>query len=780
MNNWRIVIDEFNEHNKIRDVIETCIGHQVKGKSLCCPLHNGDNKNGSSFDEGKNIFTCWTSDCGRGLSPWFFIKKYYNLSTNKEVAEKVNQLFNANIPIYNKNDNSENIIIDEFDNVLKVDKYLNECIDNIEPLLEEYRHILLNGNTGIGKTYGITELLKNSLVDYVFFLVPTRALAEGVANEYNYSLFYGDDTELPKNKFIVSTFRKIDAVQRELNKINEYKSLLNQPLLTYTVVVDEVHELMSKRQLYGGGVSRRIEEFIINSDYSLLMSANTYHIYEAYKDMNLFNRYIKVESEKALYNSDKTYIYRISTKKKQRLADITNKIKESLLTHNNVLLMEDSKENLKLYSKILNKNNIPTIYINSDNRSDEEIINHYNSIVNDNNLNKTVVMCTSIINAGVNIKNENVCVMIIQNKLQFDLDKIEQFFGRIRSDKNNTCMVFLDQGEKNKFKSNKNYYINYYSKLGAIKTQSLNEYYFNKYGLDPVEHQIKTDWNVYKNNDCYIEVKDIIYLHNDIFKVDYISIHEKSRLKWLKDNYYDDNFILKSFKNLKTREIKIITLAPTNIDIIEESEDNENNTISFQDALSNVISDIKAVKEFNLYIRGTKKPKEFEYEPNKVLYNEFKTNKDFRSLTSELKSMMSKLLMIEDTTPLSTMLNVMIEYQAGNKKKERDENVRNIKRVEVYNKQFPLNTDVSITGDIIYCVVRKNCDCFVNHRKQPSKTAYKSMFIDYMRLNNGVLDEGEWFIKGKKIKPQTIKALLDNCIQTIYSCSDNLKLYALK
>lgn len=783
MNDWRYIIDKFNNDNRIRDVVEICTGEQIKGKSLCCPIHGGDNKNGASIEEGKNIFTCWTSDCGRGLNPWWFVKKYYGLETNKDVAEKVNQLFNANIPIYEKGQNEKNIVPlnNNFDNTFKVKRYLNECNVHLKSELLECSHILLNANTGLGKTYGITEINQDTSNDYVFFLVSTRSLAEDVANEYGYKLFYGNDTEFPQSKFIVSTFKKIDAINRELDKINEYRALANEMLVSYTVIVDEIHELMSKRQMYGGNLCRRIEEFVINSDYSILMSANTGSIYDAYNGTNLFSRYIKVESDNELYNSDKTIIYRIPSKEKQRTAILLNKIKENLLTHNNVLLMEDSKENLKTYTDILLANDIPVIHINSENKNDEDVANEYNSIVNNSELKNTVVMCTSLINAGVNIKNENVCVMVIQNKLQFDSDKVEQFFGRIRSDKNNTCILFLNQGEKNKFKSSKKYYIDYYTRLAELKAQSLNEYYFNKYGLESVKFQIMTDWNIYKNNESYADVKDIIYLANDIFKVDHVAIHEKARLRWLKDNYYNDDFIREIFKDLKTREFIIITVAP--ITELEEMPSVEEDTdmITFNRALKNVISDINSVKEFNMYVRGTKKPKDFECEPNKVLYDNFKTNKDFRSLSSELKSLMSKLLMIENTTPLSTMLNIMVEYQVEQKKKERDENIKNIKRVEVYNKQFPLNEDVSVIGDTVYTVVRKNCDCFVGSRNTVSKTAYNCMYTDYMTLNNCTYKDNDWYdVKGKKIKPKTIKALLSNCILAIYNCTDKLFLANLK
>lgn len=779
-NNWSIIINNFNDNNRIRDVIETCTGEHIKGKSLCCPLHN-DKHPSASIHEGKNIFTCWSSDCGRAVKPWWFVKKYYNLSTNKEVAEKVNQLFNANIPIYEKSNNKIITVEDNFDSKLKVNKYLSECINELDHEVKEFDHILLNANTGLGKTYGIAELNKRALTDYVFLLVPTRALAEDVANEYGYKLFYGDDTQLPDYKYIVATFSKINAINRELERINENRALVNEILVSYTVVVDEVHELMSKRNMYGNKLCMNIEEFIINSDASILMSANTGAIFDAYKDRGLFNRYINIESNNNLYNADKTTIYRLPPKKAVRESLLINSIRESLKTHKNVLLMEDSKKNLQDYAATLKKYNIQVVHINSENRNDEDIINEYNSIVNDSKLNNTVVMCTSLINAGVNINNENVCVMVIQSRNQFDLDKVEQFFGRIRSDKGNTCMLFLNQGEKNKIRTSKDYYINYYSNLAELKVNLLNEYYFNKYGLEPMAYEIQTDWNVYKNNDSYAEVQDLIYLENDIFKVDRVAIHEKARLRWLRSNYYDDSFICEMLSNLKTKSMNVIVLAPISEIKKNKEEETKDTGITFSGALGNVLVDITAIKEFEFYARGTLKPKDFKSEPNRVLYDTFKTDKNFRSLSSTLKATINKLLYIPNSTPISTMTNIMREYQIEQKKKERDNNITNIKRVEIYNKQFPLNEDVSVIGDTIYTVVRKNCDCFIGNNNPVSKLAYDCMFTDYMKLNSCSCKEGQWYDKkGKKIKPDSIKALLNDCICTIYDCSDKLHLYSLK
>ena len=787
MNDYKIIIDSFNDSHSIRYVIEVCTGEQIQGKSICCPIHGGDNKHGASIDTGKNIFTCWTSDCGRGVSPWGFVQKYYNLQGFKEVAEKVNSLFNENIPIYEKGvNNGDNEALNDtnFDAVYKVNQYLSECKE-LKTELQQHKHLLLNANTGLGKTHGIVDIHKDNNNDYVFFLVSTRALAEDVANEYGYELFYDNDSVLPNTKYIVSTYKKIYRIQEALNTKNYYRAMNNEFLVTYSVVVDEIHELMSKRNLTGGDCVREIESFILNSDDSILMSANTNNIYEAYKDTDLFSRYIKVESKENLYNSDKTYIYRIPGNEKQRYALLLDKITENLTTHANILLMEDSKSHLETYSKILSSKGIENVVINSDNKNDDdEILEEYNSIIKDSRLKKIVVLCTSVINAGVNIKNDNTCVICIQDRNQFDSDKAIQIFGRLRTDNNNTCILFLNQGEKRKHRSKKEPHINYYTNISNTKAMNLNQYFFNEYGLEPIENRIRIEWDFYKTNDGYKDVIDIIYINNGLCKVDHVAIHEKARLRWLKDNYYDDDFILELFKDLKTRELKIITLAPiTDLEEINSDNEEDSESITLNKALENISTDIEAVKEFNAYIRGGIKPKDFINENNINLYDNFKANKLYKEMKHNLITINNGLLITKDSAPpISTMLNVMREYQLEQTKKERDENIKNIKRVEFYNKQFPLGRDdINIQGDNIYYIVRKNCDCFVKNRHQLSKTAYNCMIKEYIELYDCRYESGQLLDKkGKKIKPETVQTLFNNCIISIYNCTEKMFLTNLK
>ena len=505
------VIEEFNSKHNIKDVIESIAGVQIKRKSLCCPIHGGDNNHGASINPAKNIFTCWTSDCGRGLTPWKFISKYYNLNGFKEVAIKANELFNANITIY---ENQEEKSIEEagsYDNVINVEKYLSQAKEILLNELRDNNHLLLNANTGLGKTFGITELAEDiTEVDYIFFLVPTRSIAEQVAKDYpSFNIFYGNDIVLPKSRFIVSTYHKIHMLEEAMEGETQVRAEQEEFPPMYAVVVDEVHELMAKRKLLKEKAIK-IEEFIQNSDYSILMSANTEYIYKAHKENNLFNRYLNVKTVDKHYNANNLNIYRLPAEQDQKKAIIIKKIIEKLEKHKNVLFQEDSISKLKEYEQALISNNIECILINSENREEEEVLREYKAIINDSKLNKTVVLTTSIINAGVNIKQNNIALMIKQDRMQFDTQKIHQFLSRVRTENNDLTVFLGSTGKKVGAISNLNLFINRYEKLSSFKALDFNNYYFNKFGEAVEDKSIFTDWEAFKNNEAYREVKDIL------------------------------------------------------------------------------------------------------------------------------------------------------------------------------------------------------------------------------------------------------------------------------
>lgn len=769
------VIEEFNSKHNIKDVIESITGVQIKNKSLCCPIHGGDNNHGASINPAKNIFTCWTSDCGRGLTPWKFISKYYNLNGFKEVAIKANELFNANITIYK---NQEEKSIEEagsYDNVINVEKYLSQAKEILLNELRDNNHLLLNANTGLGKTFGITELAEDiTEVDYIFFLVPTRSIAEQVAKDYpSFNIFYGNDIVLPKSRFIVSTYHKIHMLEEAMEGETQVRAEQEEFPPMYAVVVDEVHELMAKRKLLKEKAIK-IEEFIQNSDYSILMSANTEYIYKAHKENNLFNRYLNVKTVDKHYNANNLNIYRLPAEQDQKKAIIIKKIIEKLEKHKNVLFQEDSISKLKEYEQALISNNIECILINSENREEEEVLREYKAIINDSKLNKTVVLTTSIINAGVNIKQNNIALMIKQDRMQFDTQKIHQFLSRVRTENNDLTVFLGSTGKKVGAISNLNLFINRYEKLSSFKALDFNNYYFNKFGETVEDKSIFTDWEAFKNNEAYREVKDMLYIHNGILKADYPAIIEKARLMYEQDNYYNDEFILNSLKDVKARFINdIVTIAPLKLE--KESKISKESTI--KEDLQVILKDSKALAELLELVKKQKSSKELIQKVLIEFYAKYKQNTLFKELLSILRVSLKIPANKEGISEITIFINILEEYTKDQSKKDRTREIDNIKRVEIYNKLLPIGSsleDIKVIGDIIYYVVRKNFDCYATNRKIVKGRAYDWAFEDIYKLreykdgldkkNNPIIVDN----KGKKVNVADIQQEIENCVNAIY------------
>lgn len=797
------IITQFNSNHNIREVVGFCTGINIKGKSMCCPIHGGDNKHGASVDDNKNIFSCWTGDCGRGLTPWNFIKTYYKLDKFKEVVQKVNSLFNEHIPVYEKRAKKEPGILasspgtqQNYDIVYNIDN--GSYISNCKPLYNDiisYKHTLLKAQTGLGKTKCIVDFNLDSLNDYNIILVPTRALTEDVAAEYQeqgYKKFYGNMTELPDSKYIVATYQKAPMIK----SILEFKkSLDDEGIFHYSIIIDECHELMSKRNILGVNICNCIEDLIKDSDISILMSANTDNIYRAYKDKNLFNKYICVQNETVNYNTNNLTLKRLPGGLKQKRNIIVSEIYNALKTHNKVLLMENSKSNLEEYSSILDKKGIKNVVINSENKNMEEVQEHYESIVKNSLIDIDVVLCTSTINAGVNIKNnESICTMVIQDRFQIDTDQAEQFFGRIRTDNNNSCYYYLTQGEnERKFTGSVENNYKYYKSLADIKAEKFNIDFFNRYGFEVEKNKAKiiAEFKLYMSNEKNQEIQGLIYYdtNKNIFVVDDVAVWEKARIKLLKDNYYDNEFILNQLKGVKAREFNTVTVAPVTVEQAN-TEPKSDIDINMKDCISDILKSDVALEEFKAYIYGIVKPKDLKQDENILIYDKFKKDKNYLLMIKELKNIVKAKFdfKIADNGAIDLIKTIMLEFAKKQTKKERDSKLRDIKIKEIYNKKYKLNTsqflsdDTEIIGDYSYYLVRKYCDCYAVNYNEVSKKTINIMIMELFKSREKQLISLQE--QGKQKKALDINKMLEqeiiSTVKATYNLTDNKRLISLK
>lgn len=773
------IIEEFNNRNRIEDVIKVVAGATITRNSLCCPLHNGDNQHGASINTRTNVFSCWTGACGRGLTPWMFVKKYYNLNGFKEVAEKVNNLFNANIPIFHNKKNKQNITKEEFDVVYTVDKYLSEANDMIKKELEESCHVLLNANTGLGKTHAVVDFVtKNNIDDYVFFLVPTRSIAEQVSRDYPaFRLFYDNDTQLPCSKFIVSTYHKIHHLQRAIERETEQRCLLGEFPPSYMVVIDEVHEIMSKRKLLSVK-ARNIELFLKNADRSILMSANTDYVYRAYKDKNMFNKYICVNRRNIEYNANNLNIYRISSKSKQQGQVVVNLIKSKLSKHDKILFYEDNINNLNEYATELNKLNIENVVINSKNKDDEEVEVDYKNIIEDSHLLKRVTFTTSIVNAGINIKDDNVCLIAKQDRNTFDVMKLEQFLARVRTTTNNLNVILTSNNDvESKNIVSFEPVLNNLMQMSNLTVSNFNLNLFAVAGLNCSNNEVEKIFKTYKNNDAYKNFADVLYVENASLKVDDVAVTERARLTYERMNYYNNEFVLNALSNVKAKNKNIVTIAPlSHLENEEDKKDNEKGKKDeFRKDLKLIKDDIKAVVE--LYKLAVKEIKSKDLEVIKDFHQQYNQNKIYKEMIKNLRECLNNVIDEEKINKTLIFTQVLELYIEDNKKRIRDNAIANIKRVEIYNRVVEVNAckeKLALVGDYVYIAVRKNFDCYADKHHSISKRAFDWALNDSLELRKLEVLDNEYYVnsKGKKVKRKDVIRELKNCIDSVYNVSE--------
>ena len=590
-----------------------------------------------------------------------------------------------------------------------------------------------------------------------------------------FQLFYDNDTQLPPSKFIVSTYHKIHHLQRAIERETEQRCLLNEFPPSYFVIVDEVHEIMSKRKLLSVK-ARNIELFLKNADRTILMSASTDYVYKAYKDKNMFNKYICVKARNIEYNADNLNIYRISSKTKQQTQIVINLIKNKLSKHDKILFYEDNIDNLNEYAKKLNKLGIENVVINSKNKNDEEVEADYKNIIEDSHLLKKVVFTTSIVNAGINIKDDNVCLIAKQNKNSFDTLKLEQFLARVRTTSNNLNVILTSS---NDFES-KNIVsfeplLSNLMQMSNLTASNFNLNLFATTGLNCSNAEVEKIFKTYKNNDAYKNFEDVLYVKDTCLRVDDVAVTERARLAYERMNYYNNEFILDTLSRVKAKDKKIITIAPASY-VEEDKKDNDGGKKDdFRKDLKLIKDDIKAITE--LYKLATKEIKSRDLELIKDFYLQYNQNKIYKEMMKNLKDCLNNIINEEKINKTLIFTQVLNLYVEDNKKKFRDNAIDNIKRVEIYNKVVEVNHQkekLMLTGDYVYIAVRKNFDCYADKNHSISKRAYDWALNDLLELRRLEVLDDKYYIdnKNKKVKRKDVIKELKDCIDSVYNISE--------
>lgn len=328
------------------------------------------------------------------------------------MTSNIDKLFLANNEIINHSRYNAN-------EVIEITKYLGETKRGIFNIIAGAKggetHLLI-APTGSGKSYEIINTLKDFNVKALFIL-PNSANVQQAMQEYKIHGAY--DKLCPK-----SAINNSDVVVMTWDKASQ---LMEIDLSNHIIIIDEIHQTYTDtyrnkaiKGLYD--ISRRCKGRIDITATPNKLDFEIYDFITEYKQTNQTKYNVK------MYNG-------IDTK---TIIEILNK------SNNGALLMNDKKE-LKYISNMMNKeNDVITADIKEHSKLYDEIMvkSHMGDF--------KVLLNTTTIVAGVNIKNPNISDIIITDIK--DIGTIKQYVARFRDLKECNIHLFNEYKEYEEIK----------------------------------------------------------------------------------------------------------------------------------------------------------------------------------------------------------------------------------------------------------------------------------------------------------------------------------------
>ena len=566
-----------------------------------------------------------------------------------------------------------------------IDKYIEA--KTIKPLLQYGELNLLVAPTGAGKTYSIMEVMKqlskeNTTTSYII-ACPNRI--QNIQNKkYGVSVWVGG-VEKEYNLRTVSMV--YDLAEQTIKQCeSEGRKVV--------LIVDEAHQLIDAYD-YRKKAIKGLLDLIKNHTVkrTLLITATPQKINERLGIFNYnYSYYIRYNDENKVKNVNTLKVI-VCKNKENALIDIINKNKKqgivSVVELNNI-------EEHGFFELLLTKRGFKVESLHSKNKN-----YIYDSIIQKDIIpaGVDVLLTTSMLQCGTNIKNTNVSFIAIPNKPSYlDLDCLEQFYARPRLYNDVFYLILEDLKTKNKFKELEEI-VNDFGKEVTGRVKELNKAIegqnddFKKELVNIITKTIESDEKSITRN-CIIFDEEY-----QLFTVDeYLFTKQIFRMYYLQFYFYTDKLKEELRKRIKCNEVII-----------------ENINTEISDEIKQDIKDIK--------ISGLKTKEEQKQEAKQV-FNEVLKNVNIDIGTEENK----EIKKLKDTG--QEFLEDLEEYINDNKylkfarQKEKLETViLDKKSVELMKKMLDIGQDI------------KTSVLIVANRETDQEVKDKICEIGYMKLN---------------------------------------------
>lgn len=798
------------EKEKINNMSMTEVIYKLTGESpkrinnnnhvLVCPIHGKTGKGYNASIKGDRIISCWSQGCLRGDGVFSFLEKYLveveGISDFIDRFKRIDSLLGTNLYVslekQKEKKKEENLFTKEF----FVNKYCAEKEieqDLMFELLSE-KNSILNAGTGLGKTYFLTHfanfLTKNRMVDKVFFLTPRRSLVEEIAEKYkslNFVSFMGNDDYLPEERNIVATTHKAHRINSSiempvlyLNDEEEFHYITED--LNYAVIIDECHLLHTSRQIVGN--IDEINRLIQNSSYTIFTSANTNHFYKACKEEYNIKNYISIKRKNRLYNLEKLEILRVEGKERDLIETaknilLNNPSKKTLIINNNIAQNNELAEGLREVG-------INAESINSKNKEDNPA---YDEIIKNSFLKNEITICTSIIDTGINIQNNNVRIIIIAPRSQFDDISIIQGFARVRTLEGNIGILITNANKK------VNRMLYDFDKLKELNKEEVekialtfNEHMFDFYTSESYE-EYKAVWNICKENDLYTKRKSVLKIDggelnsSPLLKVDKVMLYEATRKEFLLLNHFNDDFILECLKDVNAKEVGI---RKEKISVKKEKETKEK-PLTINESIKNIIKSDIALEGL---IDACKK----NYKLKDIIILEDIAKLDMK-LAGDIKKAIKTFIDYKELEKIEIdelkLTKKVLESFISESNNETKNKLKKIKWL-LYNNVYKVGKkyakdEFKGIGDTVYSLIREMFDCSFRKNRKITDEELNVAVEEYCKtkgyeVNNQGIGKFTDDKKFKKISSKILSRYLEDVkvsIEDIYNIKNN-KIVGLK
>ncbi|HGL5965268.1 TPA: DEAD/DEAH box helicase family protein [Clostridioides difficile] len=394
----------------------------------------------------------------------------------------------------------------------KIKKYIDERKSGIYNAIVRAsagETVLLLAETGTGKSYSFINALKKMNMKALFIL-PNSANVEQAMKEY----------DVPGAYDLIPATKALRAGNLAVMTWDKTEQLLNVNLEEYIIIVDEIHQTYTDS--YRSKAIKNLNNIVSKCRGRIDITATPNKL-----EFEIYDYVIEYIKEKNTKYDVRLY----DNINREKMIEIINKSKNSAVLYNN-------KKELKYISEISTKK---SDIVHSKIKHKSEL---YKRIMQYSDMEGyELLLNTTTILAGVNIKNKNVTDIIIVGIK--DSATIKQYVARFRDLKKVRVHIFNEF--ENTEGSNKVYKINDIVKTNFKRADRLKELYnelnnkratgFETVGIDLVPFSL--DSNVYYSikNKCY-EIDKLFIISNTYAR--YYNSRNIASLKVLLEEYFKD------------------------------------------------------------------------------------------------------------------------------------------------------------------------------------------------------------------------------------------------